>query len=181
MAEIFDVVSEDDEVVGRARRDEVHGNPSLIHRVAHVLVFNSAGELFLQRRAADKDVQPDKWDTSVGGHVDAGETYAHAAGREMREELGIADVPLELLYRYRHANDYESEMVTTYRVVWDGPIEIDPAEISEGRFWTLDDIDTADTTRFTPNFLDELARFRAWLNDGPGTAANSLDAGNGRP
>lgn len=162
MSEVFDVVNEDDEVVGRARRDEVHGDPSLIHRVAHVLVFNSSGELFLQRRAADKDVQPDKWDTSVGGHVDAGERYETAARREMREELGLEGPPLERLYRYRHENDYESEMVTTYRVVWDGPVETDPAEISEGRFWTLASIDAADRTLFTPNFLDELARLRAW-------------------
>lgn len=164
--EVFDVVNEDDEVVGRARRDEVHGNPSLIHRVAHVLVFNAAGELFLQHRAADKDVQPNKWDTSVGGHVDAGERYEAAARREMSEELGIEGPRLERLYRYRHANDYESEMVTTYRAVWDGPIEIDPGEISEGRFWTLAAIDAASPDVFTPNFLDELARFRAWLEDG---------------
>ena len=164
--ELFDVVNEDDVVVGRARRDEVHGNPSLIHRVAHVLVFNSAGELFLQLRAADKDVQPNRWDTSVGGHVDAGETYERAARREMREELGIVGPSLEGLYRYRHENDYESEMVTTYRVVWDGPIETDPTEISEGRFWTLAAIDLADRALFTPNFLDELARYRAWLEAG---------------
>lgn len=159
--EVFDVVDENDEVVGRALREEVHGDPSLIHRVAHVLVFNSAGELFLQLRAADKDVQPNRWDTSVGGHVDAGEAYEDAARREMREELGIEGCPLERLYRYRHENDYESEMVTSYRAVWDGPIEVDPAEISEGRFWTLADIEAADTALFTPNFLDELARLRA--------------------
>lgn len=166
MAEVFDVVDEHDEVVGRARRDEVHGNPSLTHRVAHVLVFNAAGRLYLQRRAADKDVQPDKWDTSVGGHVDAGEAYEAAASREMREELGIVGPPLERLYRYRHENDYESEMVTAYRVTWDGPIEPDPSEVSEGRFWTLEEIDAAAPEIFTPNFLDELARFRAWREAG---------------
>lgn len=160
MSEQFDVVNESDEVIGRAARDEVHGNPKLIHRVAHVLVFNSAGRLFLQRRAPDKDVQPDKWDTSVGGHVDAGETYADAAHREMREELGIERRTPEPLYRYLHRNAYESEMVATYRVVWDGPISVDPSEISEGRFWTLAEIDAADPSIFTPNFLDELARFR---------------------
>ncbi|MFW5835783.1 MAG: NUDIX hydrolase, partial [bacterium] len=166
MAEVFDVVDEHDEVVGRARRDEVHGNPSLIHRVAHVLVFNETGRLYLQRRAADKDVQPNRWDTSVGGHVDAGEAYEAAASREMREELGIVGPPLERLYRYRHENDYESEMVTTYRVIWDGPINPDPSEVSEGRFWTLDEIEATDPEVFTPNFLDELARFHAWRDTG---------------
>ena len=163
MAEVFDVVDERDRVVGRADRTEVHGNPSLIHRVAHVLVFDPAGRLFLQLRAPDKDVQPGKWDTSVGGHVDAGETYGEAATREMREELAVDGVAPERLYRYLHRNDCESEMVTTFRVVWDGPIRPDPAEISEGRFWTLEEIEGSDAGLFTPNFLDELDRYRAWL------------------
>ena len=161
MAEIFDIVDEADEVIASATREEVHGNPSLIHRVAHVLVFNSRGELFLQRRAPDKDVQPDRWDTSVGGHVDAGEPYDRAAAREMREELGIADVQPRFLYRYLHRNHYESEMVSTFLVHWDGPITVDPAEISEGAFWSFEEIDAAPPEIFTPNFLDELARYRA--------------------
>jgi isopentenyldiphosphate isomerase len=162
MAEEFDIVNEADEIVGRATRAEVHGNPDLLHRVAHVLVFNSGGRLFLQRRAPDKDVQPDKWDTSVGGHVDAGESYDAAARREMREELGIESGSLEHLYKYRHSNDYESEMVSTYRIIWDGPIRIDPTEITEGRFWDLDEIASAHASQFTPNFLDELERYRSW-------------------
>ena len=163
MLEVFDVVNEADEVIGRATRDEVHGNPSLIHRVAHVLVFNSAGDLYLQRRAPDKDVQPDKWDTSVGGHVDAGEQYESAAAREMGEELGIVDVRIEPLYRYLHGNAYESEMVATFRAVWDGPIRFDPKEIADGRFWSFGEIDSTEPGVFTPNFLDELARYREWV------------------
>jgi len=162
MPEIFDVVNEADEVIGQARREDVHGNPSLIHRVAHVLVFNSRGELFLQLRAKDKDVQPDKWDTSVGGHVDAGEDYAEAARREMREELGIEGTAIEPVYRYLHRNAFESEMVATFRAISDDPIVTDPAEISEGRFWTLEEIDASPAALFTPNFLDELARYRSW-------------------
>ncbi|TVQ20519.1 MAG: NUDIX domain-containing protein [Spirochaetaceae bacterium] len=162
VSEVFDVVDEYDRVVGRALRSRVHGDPSLIHRVAHVLVFDSAGRLYLQKRADDKDVQPGKWDTSVGGHVDAGEEYRDAAVREMREELGISGVEPERLYRYLHRNDYESEMVTTYRVVWDGQVQPDPSEISDGGFWELERIDSTDRSVFTPNFLDELQRYRAF-------------------
>jgi isopentenyldiphosphate isomerase len=166
MSEHFDIVDKDDHVIGRASRSEVHGNPELTHRVAHVLVFNSSGQLYLQLRAPDKDVQPGKWDTSVGGHVDVGETYEEAATREMREELGITSDTLEPLYRYRHRNDYESEMVQTYRLVWDGSIFADPAEISEGRFFTFDQIDGSDPAIFTPNFLNELRRYREWTSTG---------------
>ncbi|MFW5880389.1 MAG: NUDIX hydrolase [Spirochaetota bacterium] len=162
MAEILDIVNEADEVIGRASRADVHGNPALIHRVAHVLVFTSEGELFLQRRSPTKDVQPNKWDTSVGGHVDAGETYEDAARREMGEELGIVGVPVEPLYRYLHRNEYESEMVATFRVTWDGPVIVNPSEISEGRFWTLSEIHAEESSIFTPNFLDELTRYRDW-------------------
>jgi isopentenyldiphosphate isomerase len=159
--EVFDLVDESDRIIGKAPRDEVHGNPSLIHRVVHVLVWNGRQELYLQKRVETKVVQPGKWDTSVGGHVDLGESYEHAARREMEEELGIIGIPLEPLYRYLHRNDYESEMVTTFTVTWDGPVTPDPAEIAEGRFWSLDEIDRSDPELFTPNFLEELARYRA--------------------
>jgi len=162
MREVFDIVDEADLVIGTASRAEVHGNPGLIHRVAHVLVFNTDGSLYLQKRADSKDVQPGKWDTSVGGHVDSGEDYLGAAVREMREELGISGVTPRHLYRYRHRNDYESEMVTTFLVSWDGEISVNPEEISEGRFWILDEIDAADPGIFTPNFLEELDRYRKW-------------------
>ena len=164
MSEEFDIVDERDVVIGRATRTEVHGDPTLIHRVVHVLVFNSSGQLFLQLRALDKDVQPDRWDTSVGGHVDAGEQYDDAARREMREELGIDNDHLEQLYHYLHRNEYESEMVCTYRITWDGPLTIDTTEIAAGRFWSLDEIDRSDPRLFTPNLLDELRRYGEWTN-----------------
>jgi isopentenyldiphosphate isomerase len=158
--EIFDLVDENDTVIGRAERDDIHGNPQMIHRVAHVLVFDSSGELYLQKRSIKKDVQPGKWDTSVGGHVNSGESYEEAAYREMKEELGIEGAILEFLYRYLHRNEYESEYVSTYRCIWNGAIEIEKHEIDEGRFWSLQKIRESDPRKFTPNFLDELVRFK---------------------
>jgi isopentenyldiphosphate isomerase len=163
VAERFDVVNESDEVIGTALRSEVHGNPSLIHRVAHVLVFSSSGAIYLQLRAESKDIQPGKWDTSVGGHVDAGESYEDAAKREMSEELNMHDARMEFLYRYLHSNEIESEMVSTFRTVSDNAITPDPVEIAEGRFWTREEIAAADRSIFTPNFLAELERYDQWL------------------
>ena len=172
-AEVFDIVDEDDRVIGRAGRSEVHGNPALLHRVVHVLVFDSSGRIFLQKRAEDKDVQPGKWDTSVGGHVDAGEEGEDAARREMSEELGIpgpgaGKPPLIFLHSYIHRNDYESELVRTWICRWDGTFRLQDSEISEGRFWTIDEImkidhrvgESGDAHPFTPNFIDELERWR---------------------
>jgi isopentenyldiphosphate isomerase len=88
----LDNVDEQDQVIGQAPRSECHGNPALVHRVAHVLVFDRSDRLLLQKRSMTKDIQPGRWDTSVGGHLDPGESYLEAACREMREELGVEGV-----------------------------------------------------------------------------------------
>ena len=71
--EHFPIVNENGEIIGKATRTECHSGSFLLHPVVHLHVFNSRGELYLQKRAENKDIQPGKWDTSVGGHVDYGE------------------------------------------------------------------------------------------------------------
>src|ERR1700690_2049992 len=90
--EILEIVDKYGTIIGHAERDVLHRNPSLIHRVVHVLVFNNDGGLLLQKRSMTKDIAPGAWDTSVGGHIDPGEDIWDAARREMSEELGIADI-----------------------------------------------------------------------------------------
>ena len=177
--ERFEIVDEDDRVIGTALRSECHGNPALIHRVAHVLVVNAQGALLLQKRAACKDIQPGRWDTSVGGHLDPGETYHQAAVREMREELGLAGLPLTFLYKSKLRNEIESENVATFLARHDGPVAWNEQEISEVRFWTPGEIDAAiGTGIFTPNFEEEWAMYQAFgrhylveRESGPGLCA----------
>jgi isopentenyldiphosphate isomerase len=88
MSELFDVVDEHDRVLRRETRAEVH-RQRLLHRAVHVLVFNSGGAVYLQRRSAKKDTYPHRWTTSCSGHVDAGEDYETAVVRELAEELGM--------------------------------------------------------------------------------------------
>src|SRR5258705_3481722 len=85
---MFDVVNEGEEVIGQKPRREVH-RLGLMHRAVHVLVFNSHGQVFLQKRSMTKDRQPGLWDSSASGHVDSGEEYDACAIRELREELGL--------------------------------------------------------------------------------------------
>jgi len=154
--EYFPIVSDDGVVIGRATREECHSGTFLLHPVVHLHVFNSQGELYLQKRAMDKDIQPGKWDTSVGGHVDYGEEIEDALRREVREELAITDFKPTFLKRYKFVSDREAEMVHSYYTVYDGDIRADPAEITEGKFWNLKDIDNQlGKNVFTPNFENE--------------------------
>lgn len=133
--EIFDVVDEMDRVVGRATRREVHGR-GLRHRAVHILVYNGAGEVFLQRRSFSKDAHPGRWDSSASGHLDAGEDYLAAAVRELGEELGVeADAgEFEELGRLEASAETDQEFVRVYRVFREGPFRLNAAEIIEGRF-----------------------------------------------
>lgn len=161
--EMLDVINLQGRVIGRASRRECHQNPGLLHRVVHVLVENRAGGLYLQKRAAGKDIQPGKWDTSVGGHLLPGETPLAAARRELSEELGIVGGDLEHLYHYTHSNCRESEWVDTFRMRWSGIIRPNPDEIEEGRWWEAQEIEAAlSSRRLTPNFADEFKRWQAW-------------------
>jgi isopentenyldiphosphate isomerase len=163
--EYFEIVDAEGHAIGRATRRECHGNPALRHRVVHVIVLDPQGRWYLQKRSAAKDIQPGKWDTSVGGHLCPGETPDAAARREMAEELGLVGPAPEFLYRYTMSNTVETELVDTYLVTWSGALRPDPKEIEEGRWWTPDEI-RADlgTGRFTDNFETEFRRHQA----GPG-------------
>ncbi len=138
--ELLEIVTKEGKAMKTLPRSEIHGDSSLIHRVVHVLVFNDRGELFLQKRSMDKDVAPGKWDTSVGGHVNPGETLQEAVRREMEEELGITACKPKFLYSYIHSNPYETELVYTYSCIYDGDIHFQKDEIDEVRPWSIEGI-----------------------------------------
>ena len=154
--EWFDLVEPDGKIIGKAPRSAVHGNPRLLHPVVHLHVFNRNGELYLQKRSRTKEVQPGKWDTAVGGHISAGEDVVSALRREAEEELGIKQHNFQPLYRYVMRNDFESELVYTFRLVYNGPFRINREEIEFGRFWSMKDIErNLGQNIFTPNFEEE--------------------------
>ncbi len=155
--ELLEIVNEQGNVIGILPRSEIHGNPALIHRVVHVLVFNKKGELLLQKRSMNKDVAPGKWDTSVGGHVNPGEELLEAVNREMKEELGITICKPGFLYTYIHSNPYESELVHTYSCIYDKEVSFNRDEIDEVKFWSLEEIEeNIGKEIFSDNFEDEI-------------------------
>lgn len=158
--ELLEIVNRKGEVLDILPRSEIHGNPSLLHRVVHVLVFNRKGELLLQRRSMNKDVAAGKWDTSVGGHVNIGEGLLEAVRREMKEELGITACEPEFLYTYIHSNPYESELVHTYSCIYEGEISFNRDEIDEVRFWSIKEIEkNIGKGIFSDNFEDEISTY----------------------
>ncbi len=130
--ELLDVVDENDRVIGVKTRGEIHAQ-GLMHRAVHILVFNSSGELFIQKRSMSKDNNPGLWDSSAAGHVDSGENYYDCAIRELGEELGIrVTAPLEQLFRLVASPITDMEHCIVYRCMNDGPFVLACDEIDEG-------------------------------------------------
>jgi len=158
--EFMEITDSHGKTISIAPRSWIHGNPSLIHRVVHVLVFNKKGELFLQKRSKNKDVAPGKWDTSVGGHVNPGENLLQAAKREMEEELGISECNPEFLYSYIHTNSFETELVNTYSCAYNGNISFNKKEIDEIRLWDVNEIKNhLGRNIFSGNFEHEISTY----------------------
>ena len=163
--ELFPIVDEEGPVIDKATRGECHGGSRLLHPVVHLHVFNHTGEIFLQKRPEWKDIQPGKWDTAVGGHIDYGETPEEALVREVREELGITTFTPQWLGMYVFESQRERELVYVYQTVYDGEIRPSEAELDGGRFWTIDEIRSAiGQGVLTPNFESEFLRFNEELN-----------------
>lgn len=153
--EIFEIVNERDEVIGRAPRSEVHRR-QLSHRAVHVLVFNSRGQLFLQKRSLQKDCFPGKWDSSASGHLEGGESYDACAARELREELGVGlAAPPERVFKVNACLETGHEFVWVYRCRHEGPFALQAEEIERGGWF-----DPSEITR--------------WMRESPGQFASGF-------
>jgi 16S rRNA (adenine1518-N6/adenine1519-N6)-dimethyltransferase len=140
-SEIFDVVNENDEVIGRRTRGEVHAE-RLMHRAVHVFVFNKRGDLLLQQRSMFKDIHPGVWDSSVSGHLDAGEEYEAAAVRELDEEMGIrVNEPLEEIARITPCVETGWEHVRLYQTRHSGSVRYPAAEVEAAAWFPVKELE----------------------------------------
>jgi len=139
--ELLDVVDIDDRVIEVRPRGEIH-HLGLMHRSVHILVFNSKGELFIQKRSMSKDSNPGLWDSSAAGHVNSGEDYPGCAARELSEELGIHGASaLQPLFHLRASEATGMEHCTVFRCTYDGPLTLQEEEIEEGAWLATSEMD----------------------------------------
>ena len=156
--ECFDIVDAEGRVLGQAPRSVCHSRPGLLHAVVHLHVINSQERIFLQKRSLTKQIQPGKWDTAVGGHVQSGEGIESALKREAEEELGLGDFTAQLLAIYVWESAVESELVHMFVARTDQLLRLDRREMDEGRFWKIEEIRSAlGKDVLTPNFETEFA------------------------
>jgi isopentenyl-diphosphate delta-isomerase type 1 len=133
--EMFIVVDNNDNLLGYKTRYECHHDKTIIHRTIGLLVYNSKGEILLQKRSKTKDLNPGMWAIGVGGHVTKGQTYDEAAFREMKEELGIK-TEIQPIKIWLMETDQEKEMAMLYQAIYEGPYHVDPSEVEEVKYFS---------------------------------------------
>lgn len=154
--EWFDIVDEQGKVKGRAPRTICHSGPGMLHPVVHLHLVDNKNRIFLQKRVKTKKIQPGKWDTAVGGHVNSGESIEDALKRETEEELNIKDIKTSFIGKYVWETSIESELIHIFIGRFNKSITVNPEEIEEGKFWKIKKIkEVAGQGILTPNFEQE--------------------------
>ncbi len=153
--ELLPIVNEDGNCIGSMTREKAHDGSKILHPVVHLHVLNARKQLYLQKRPEWKDIQPGKWDTACGGHIDFGEDLHSALAREAKEELGITGYIPKFIKSYIFESSKEKELVNVFMTEFYG--EISPSEeLDGGRFWDLQEINKMmGKNVFTPNFENE--------------------------
>ena len=138
--ELFIVVDKDDNILDYRTRYDCHHDKSLIHRVTDIAIFNDEGKLLLQKRSKTKDLFPGYYTLSASGHVDQGEEYMQAATRELFEELGVANISLEMVGKIMVVSEYETEMVAVFTGYHNGPFKFREDEVESVQFFSLEEV-----------------------------------------
>ena len=157
--ELVTIVDERNRVVGAAPRREMRAG-NLPHRATYILVFNSRGELYVQKRTEHKDVFPGYYDVAAGGVILAGESYEEGALRELEEELGIRGVPLTRLFDFSYKDESVKIWGAAFSCLYDGEVVLQQEEVESGAFLVVDEVfRLAETEPFTPDGLYVLHRY----------------------
>ena len=158
-AELIAWVDRHDQSLGSLRRAELRER-GLIGRGTYILLFNSAGELCVHRRTLSKAIYPGYWDVAAGGMVQADESYELSAARELAEELGVSGVQLAAHERFFFDQPDNRLWCAVFSAVWDGPLKLQPEEVLEARFLSIDQVLRETTEKpYCPDSLAALKRY----------------------
>jgi isopentenyl-diphosphate delta-isomerase type 1 len=139
MEEIFDIVDEEDNVIGKTTREEVH-KKKLIHRSVMFFIFDKKRRVLVTQRTKTKDMFPEYWSISLGGHVGSGESYEEAVAREAWEEAKVKEKPFFITsFKKRIPEEKENSMI--YGFLTSKKPELDKNELKQGRFMTIKEIE----------------------------------------
>ena len=151
--EIIQIVNENNREIAAIARHLMR-EQHLIHRASYILVFNAAGELFVQKRTMIKDIYPGYWDVAAGGVVLAGESYEESAERELSEELGVSGVKLDFLFDQYYEDQSNRVWGRIFTCTHEGPFTLQPEEVEYGRFMEPRiALDYSNSEPFTPDGL----------------------------
>ena len=125
--------------IGTADKDTVHTKDTPLHRAFSLFLLNSKNQVLLTKRAATKKTFPGVWTNTVCGHLAPEESVIEAAGRRLKDELGITVAHIEEVapYRYRFADQngiVENEICPICICQYDGDPTPNPSEVEEWRW-----------------------------------------------
>lgn len=164
VCEYFPVVEPNGLVTGRSTRTYCHSGAKPLHPVVHIHIIDRYSRIYLQKRSIKKDIQPGKWDTSVGGHVSFGESFLEATFREAYEELKLEEFNPIHLETYIFESEIEKEMVCIFAAIGSYDLTPDLDEVDDGRWWHVEEIESGlGKGIFTPNFESEFKMIRSSL------------------
>ncbi|MBD3250821.1 MAG: isopentenyl-diphosphate Delta-isomerase [Candidatus Pacebacteria bacterium] len=137
------LVDENDQVIGQEDKVEAHRGQGQRHRAVSVFLFNSEGELLIQRRSQYKIVAAGKWGNTVCGNVRPGESYEDCAQRRLQEELGIREVRLKKIDKFSYHVEFENgfsenEIDTIFAGKLNQSPQPNPQEVSEYQWIEFD-------------------------------------------
>jgi isopentenyl-diphosphate delta-isomerase len=160
------LVDEADREVGHLDKAQCHQGRGILHRAFSLLIFNDAGELLLQQRAASKRLWPLYWSNSCCSHPRRAETMEAAINRRLKEELGLR-CPLHFLFKFQYQAQFdaagaEQELCSVFVGHTSDPVRIDPSEILAWRWISPESLQAelagSDAGKFTPWFVMEWER-----------------------
>ena len=158
--ELVVIVDRDNNITGSTTRRQMRAE-RLPHRCSYILVFNSRGELYVQKRTVIKDIYPGYWDPAAGGVMQTGESYEESAAREVGEELGIRDVELRPLFDLWFEDERSAVWGRAFTCVYDGPLALQAEEVDFVEMMTPGEVlrRAAEGETFTPDGLIVVKRY----------------------